>query len=116
MRLPNADVATVPWAKVVSYLLSPAHPDGRHKARFFLRFGFSQDAYDVFAAALVEHAKTNEVAGASDTPFGVTYTVEGPIETPDGRSPAVRTVWGILRDETVPRFVTAYPLERRHAL
>jgi hypothetical protein len=44
------------------------------------------------------------------TPFGVSYAVEGPLATPDGRAPVVRVIWFISTDEVVPRLVTAYPL------
>ena len=34
------------------------------------------------------------------------------MEEPDGREPAVRSVWFIEAGGEVPRLVTAYPLER----
>ncbi len=40
-QLPDAERAAVPERKIVDYLLSPFHPDGRGKARFFRGFGFS---------------------------------------------------------------------------
>ena len=113
MTLPNAERAIVPWSKVVAYLLSPTHPRGRHKARFFARFGFAQDRYDVFAAALREHAMRSDVVEVTDTPLGTRYTVEGPIVSPDGRNPNVRVVWFTERGEAVPTLVTAYPLQKR---
>ncbi|WP_423824669.1 DUF6883 domain-containing protein [Salinibacter ruber] len=41
-----------------------------------------------------------------------TYVVEGPIDTPTGNRPEVRTVWIIEQDQSEPgsRLVTAYPL------
>jgi hypothetical protein len=41
MKLPNAQLATVPERKVTHYLLNPGHPAGGSKATFFLRFGFT---------------------------------------------------------------------------
>ena len=41
---------------------------------------------------------------------GVTYLVEGPLETPSARKPRVRTVWLIETGALAPRFITAYPL------
>jgi hypothetical protein len=39
------------------------------------------------------------------------YTIEGVLETPDGRNPYVRTVWTVEIGSDAPRFVTAYPLQ-----
>lgn len=52
MKLPNAEDAVVPEAKIAHYLLSPTHRDGRHKAAFFLRFGFSAEAWPVLASVV----------------------------------------------------------------
>ena len=113
MRLPNADSALVPREKLTRYILSSAHPTGRAKAQFFIRFGFAADSWETLAAALVRHAADHDVVKADDTPFGTRYTVEGPLGSPDGRNPTVRAVWFIEEGETVPRFVTAYPCEWR---
>jgi hypothetical protein len=112
-RLPNAERAVVPERKVVAYLLSEAHPDGRGKARFFAAFGFSTSRWQLLADALRLHAAENRVAETAETAFGVRYVVEGILHAPDGRTPTVRTVWFVDRDGEVPRLVTAYPAKRR---
>ena len=63
------------------------------------------------AAALLKHAADHEVANTESTPFGTRYVVEGTIETPGGRTPNIRSVWFLERNQDAPRFVTAYPLE-----
>ena len=65
MKLPNASAAVILQQKVVDYLLSIMHRDGRHKAAFFMSFGFRLDAWEELAKALTEHARINEVASAS---------------------------------------------------
>jgi hypothetical protein len=45
------------------------------------------------------------------TDYGMRYSVDGTIETPDGRSPGVRTVWQVDTGDGRPRLVTAYPLQ-----
>lgn len=95
MKLPNVGAAVVPRAKIVEYLLSPVHPTGRHKARFFGQFGFSLGAWQNLAAALRRHATEHELSIVEDTPFGTRYIVEGPLPAPDGRAPVVRSVWFI---------------------
>lgn len=41
---------------------------------------------------------------------GTTYLVEGPLETPSGRRPRLRTIWLVETSKFAPRFITAYPL------
>jgi hypothetical protein len=112
MILPNIDQVVVPRAKVVDYLLSQAHRDGRHKATFFLRFGFRSGNWQELAAALKQHAAVHGVTREESSPFGRRMVVEGIMHCPNGREQLVRSVWFLRSEETVPRFVTAYPLKR----
>lgn len=112
MYLPNVRHAEVAESKIVDYLLSATHPEGRDKANFFLRFGFSPDHWEEFADALKRHAATHEVKSNVETGYGVCYLVDGAIETPDGRNPQISAVWQIDWGTVIPRFVTAYPLKR----
>jgi hypothetical protein len=61
MKLPNVDQMWVPQAKITDYLLSFEHEDGRSKADFFTRFGFSATKWLDLAIALQNHAKTHDV-------------------------------------------------------
>jgi hypothetical protein len=97
-------------AKVVDYLLSTTHRDGRHKAVFFNGFGFAADNWQALADALIRHAGDHEVTKEEDSPFGVRYVVDGIMTMADGRDAIVRTVWFIDTGTDAPRFVTAYPL------
>lgn len=111
MRLPDLEAAVVPKDKITRYLPSETHRDGRHKAAFFLAFGFTTSRWQTLAGALQKHAADHELAKVEDTPFGTRYVVEGTIETPDGGTPRIRSVWFVDSGQTAPRFVTAYPLE-----
>ena len=113
MKLPGAKQASVRPGKVTEYLLSASHPNGRHKAHFFRAFGFSVDAWQVLEHALLQHAKEHYVFKADPSPFGVRYVIDGKLCSPDGRNPKVRTVWFIESGETIPYFVTAYPIEEK---
>lgn len=110
MRLPNAARSIVEESKVVDYLLSAHHPDGRAKAAFFAAFGFRAQRWRNFARALRAHGASGEVSGMSESGYGTRYSVDGVIETPDGRNPQVRTVWIVDSQRRAPRLVTAYPL------
>ena len=109
MKMPGLVRAVVPKEKITSYLLSETHPTGRAKARFFGGYGFSLGAWEELAEALVRHAASHGVVATEESRFGVKYTIEGPLETRDGRNPRVRVVWFVCKGEAAPRLVTAYP-------
>lgn len=111
MQLPNVSRARVERSKIVEYLLNEDHPDGRSKAHFFQQFGFRARRWSGFAEALRNHAMQNQVQERAKTPFGTRYVVDGPIESPDGRNPTVRTVWVIENVPATPRLITAYPID-----
>ena len=96
-------------ATIVGYLLSPSHPDGCVKARFFARFGFRNADWEILAEALRLIGAANPVVGILESPWGVRYTVDGLLRCPDGRSPHVRTVWIVEHRTSRPRLVTAHP-------
>jgi hypothetical protein len=109
MKLPYAAKARVDRRKVVEYLLSVSHPDGSSKARFFLRFGFRVEKWEVFARALRKHGRENLVSMSVESAYGTRHSVDGPLETPDGRNPEVRTVWILAKRSRAPRLITAHP-------
>lgn len=110
MKLPHADRAIVEPAKIRDYLLAPAHPIGRAKARFFAALGFRQAAWLELRDALLTHARGDaELAGGG--PHGRKYAIRGMLQGPTGREAPVVSVWIVLAGEDVPRLVTAYPGE-----
>jgi len=111
MKLPNAGQAVVPAEKITRYLLSVTHRDGQHKAAFFRSFGFKIESWQVLAAALLDHARSNEVTEIVTTLFGRNYVVEGPLRAPDGRAPKIRVVWFIANGDETATLATAYPLD-----
>lgn len=112
-RLPDAGLAFVEERKITHYLLATNHPRGGDKAAFFVRFGFAPGAPEDLRTALLRHAREGEVDEVEETPFGTQYAVEGPLRTPDGRNPEVRTVWLKRTEWAGPGLVTAYPSKRR---
>ena len=110
MKLSRAEEAVVPPEKIENYLLNPGHPIGGSKAGFFRQFGFSREQWMHLARALHQHAQVNAVASSVSDADGTTYLVEGPLQTPSGRRPRLRTVWLVETGKLAPRFITAYPL------
>lgn len=100
----------VPTRKVSEYLLNATHPRGASKAKFFLRFGFEIHRPDALAEALLTHAVDArcEIRASIDGDRR-TMVVEGPLSTPDGRDPSIRSVWQCVGG-LAWRLVTAYPL------
>ena len=99
--------------KIVDYLLN--HEKSRGKAAAFTAMGFDVTRWDELANALKVQADSGFVSGTVESPYGKKYTVDGPLETPDERSPRpwIRTVWIEEPSFAHWRFITAYPLVRR---
>ncbi len=112
MHLPNAANAYIPPAKILDYLLDADHPDGGGKAVVLTRFGFNRAEWQILAQALRTHGASHEVIQTIRTPHGLKFIIEGALESPDGRSLNLRTVWIILDGTDEPRLVSAYPSQR----
>lgn len=110
MKLPRRENAHVPSAKLVNYLLSPTHPVGGPKARFFRSAGFDEANAATLERALIDIARSDDVTEVEQTQHGTKYAVEGDLLTPAKGVRRVRTVWIIETGQEHPRFVTAYPL------
>ncbi len=111
MKLPNYEQAIVPRKKITEYLLSLTHPEGKSKAQFFIKFGFTVDHWEIMATAFINHAADYELAKIEASPFGTRYVIEAALLTPDSRNPKVRSVWFIATGDDTPRLISAYPLE-----
>ena len=87
MKLPNAERAEVDPIKVRDYLLSPDHPDGRSKARFFGALGFAGEGWPLLRDALLAVAREGEAEPGAASVFGQKYVARGIIR---GRAAAPR--------------------------
>ena len=112
MSMPHGEHIVVEASKLADYLLSPTSPRGKHKAAFFERFGYTIANMIQFEEALKEHGQTQQVTRIIDTPYGRRYYVEGPVRSPDGRNPLVRTVWQLEPGSENPRLLSAIPRRR----
>lgn len=98
--------------KITKYLLNLDHPTGGPKARFFIGGGFSPDAPKALAEALKRHFRENMPTEHKPDRFGgERLVIDAPMGVPDGRSPMVRSVWGIDKGQAVARLLTAHPLD-----
>ena len=105
----NADQALIDASKVRDYLLSPSHPIGRFKARFFAALGYAQQDWPLLSEDLLRIARSGQAALGQPSSFGQKYEVSGTLIGPNGRKARVTTVWVVRPEEEAPRFVTAFP-------
>jgi hypothetical protein len=113
MTLPNGHLAAIEVEKVRDYLLSPEHPIGRFKARYFRALGYTRSDWSQLRGDLVALAGSGAAEPGRPSPYGQKYEVRGRLQTPSGASVGIVTIWIILNGEESPRFVTAFPEEAR---
>jgi len=108
-RLPNAEKAIIEAEKLRDYVLSFAHPVGRFKAAFFQRLGYSAENWEAFERSLREVILSQDITQVEESQYGQKFIVEGPFGGLSGETVQIVTVWVILKEESIPRFITAYP-------
>jgi hypothetical protein len=111
MELPNKSNSYVSIGKITDYLLSETHAAGKSKAKFFRSFGFDDTNVSQFQQGLIRIAQTELVIEITETAHGKKFVMDGELETPKGDKIHLRTVWIIETGDSVPRLVTAYPLD-----
>jgi hypothetical protein len=111
LKLPNWEQAYIQPQKLTGYLLSETHDVGRSKAKLLRAFGFNGENVAMLEQELLQITQTQEVQETIATPHGIKYVIDGMIQTPQGKSLQLRTVWIVDTGQTEPRFVTARPLK-----
>jgi hypothetical protein len=107
-RLPRADSAVVPRAKLERYLLNPEHEVGRHKARVFgSALGIRQRDWEHLRDQLRTAVVEALVTSVRETPWGGLYEVVVAVDGLNDQTRRVMTVW-LVAGEEPPRLVTAY--------
>lgn len=107
--LPNAEKAIIEVEKLRDYILSSTHPVGQFKAAVFRRLGYSAENWEAFEEILRALILSHDAVEMEENQYGKKFIVEGLFDGPSGQSMQIVTVWVILKGESVPRFVTAYP-------
>lgn len=109
MKLSDTNEAVVERQKIVDYLLDAAHPDNGGKASFFIGLGFKSEQWEILATALKTMAIESEVTSIHESPHGEKYVIIGRIQSPCGKTPVVKTIWAVDKNQNAARLVTAYP-------
>jgi hypothetical protein len=106
--IPNAENAIVPPEKLRDYLLSPTHPIGRYKARFFATLGYTEANWRHLEADLRAQHLSLEPESMSENAYGRKFLIRGAMSGPSSTRSQLVSVWIIRHGEDAPRFVTAY--------
>jgi hypothetical protein len=109
MTVPNADHAIIASEKLTGYLLNVSHKRGGPKARMLLSVGYRSDNPQSLESDLRVQHLSLDVTRTHRNAYGVVYEIEGPINTPSGKSVRFRSVWQVDTGTDVPRFITMYP-------
>lgn len=105
----SAEDAIIPPEKLTSYILSRTHPDGRAKAQYLARLGYSEANAPRLEADLREQHLSREAQPGRPSLYGLKYEILGPLTGPNGVSAWVRTIWIVRTGEDRPRLVTLIP-------
>lgn len=108
-QLPNCQNARVADAKLYRYLLNHQHPDGKSKARFFELAGYTTANGEQLRADLLLLACSGMITKTTSNPEGTKYVVIGAVDTPNGSTYPLLTVWAVEPPDHEPRLITAYP-------
>ncbi|MEH3120113.1 MAG: hypothetical protein PGN25_21620 [Methylorubrum populi] len=101
-------VRIVRFEKISDYLLSRRTAKSLSRYTFFTAYGFDPDDPQRLVDAIDRHPETGLVTPLPSDIYGQRWNVVGPLITPDGRNPVIRTGW--IKDTAGPaRFVTAIP-------
>ena len=108
-RLPHAELAVVPAAKLRDYVLNPAHPQGGPKARVFAAvLGLTRADWQYLRDQLLAGVRVAPATPRGSTPWGQLYEVLVEVRGPGGRTARVRSGWIVRSGETRPHLTTAY--------
>ncbi|MDQ3019775.1 MAG: hypothetical protein M3R36_04280 [Bacteroidota bacterium] len=108
MKLPFLDSIVIEESKLTNYILNANHPDGGVKAKFLIKRRFDKDS---IKTALINQAKNEEVKEVKKSEFGIKYIIESKINSPDGKTFFLRSVWIVYLNEKFVKFITAYQIK-----
>jgi len=106
MKLPNWQQAVIDVRKLRDYALSPHHPVGGPKAKFFAQIGFDRSNWREFEAAIRAQILPCDAEYGQPSSFGRKYEIRAPLTGLAGHTVNTLSVWIIRPDEEVPRLVT----------
>jgi hypothetical protein len=108
VKLPNADRAVVPIAKLRDYSLNTAHSEGKHKARVFRSaLGFTVKDAEQLRQMILDAILVNDATERTSTAYGRRFVVDLDVTGIRGLV-TVRSTWIIRKDEDFPRLTSCF--------
>ena len=111
--LPNAGSAVIDPRKLRDYALNFEHATGRYKAAFFAQMGYASDRWQVLENDIREQHLILPAKTGLASPFGLKYSITGPLTGPAGVTRQVTTVWIVRPGKDRPELVTIEPAATR---
>jgi hypothetical protein len=113
LALPNYDKAIILRDKLESYVLNPAHGEGKHKARVFKSaLGFEQSDWEELKKRILEELPYHEAIPHGEGLWGRKYLVILPIVGLNANTADVETVWIVKPKTDFPTLVTTLVAKR----
>ena len=109
VNIPGHYKPNITKEKICDYLLSPIHPIGKFKAKFFCSLGYSQARLEELSNDIAKVLANGMLEKVEDTLYGTKYTVSGGINSPSGKVADIVTVWIVRKGGSNPHLITAYP-------
>ena len=108
MLLPNGDRAEIALSRLEDYLLNPAHPTGKHKARVLAAaLGLDRSSAEFLRSWLLSLAREGSATPDVKDEYGERFVILGKLSY-NGRDAVVRTAWIVRTGRDVPEFLTAF--------
>lgn len=109
-RLPNYKNAEIPQRKLGNYLLNPTKSKG--KSDFFNSIGYNMKNAERLEKDIRKGLENNKALSYNENKFGNrAYEVDMALGI--NKKVTVKTAWQIDKGENIPKFVSAYPKEKK---
>lgn len=95
--------------KLRDYILNPANPESKSKARFLEAMGYERQNWSVLESDLREQHLTIEVTPGRESIYGKKYEIFAPLVGPNSKSKWLRSIWMIRTGESFARLITLVP-------
>jgi len=110
VKLPNPELALIPFEKLEGYSLNPNHSEGRHKATVFQSaLGIGIEEAEELRSALRQALIIQDAIPTTQNPYGQKYQIDFDM-TRLNKQAVIRSVWIVRDGENFPRLVTCYVL------
>jgi hypothetical protein len=83
-RLPNASSLVIDPRKLREYVLNFEHPTGKYKAAFFAQMDYIAIHWQELEKDIREQHLVLPAEAGQNSPFGLKYTITGPLAGPSG--------------------------------